>query len=279
LYQEEGKYTANINVVRWSHANNYIAIGSNQNAIALDVYSYIEPESAANIDYSIFDDINLTLNSNISWKMSTTFSGNCVLNAKGNEILLEDTGVISVTSNASLKISNATLSGLTSQNFKCVSDDASIEFVNCNINLDHDYEFENGSLLFTGDNSISGTNIFTYSTRMGSTISSNSKLNFNNSSTCKYSPPIANRDLLYMTDKSSQIYFDGCTVHSTSTGMRLTRGTVLIDNDVTFSCEGTNPDESICFGDGTSVDNDVEVKLLAGVDLSVYGGLQYNNVG
>jgi hypothetical protein len=112
---------------------------------------------------------------------------------------------------------------------------------------------------------------------MTSTIAVNARLKFDLGSTLSYDPSTANRDLFYMPDETSIIHLNNCTVHSTATGLRLTRGTLMLENDVTFSSEGSDPSESISLGDGTS-QNDLTIKLMSGVEVTSYGAFRYDNV-
>jgi hypothetical protein len=112
---------------------------------------------------------------------------------------------------------------------------------------------------------------------MSSTIAQKAMLMFDVNTTLSYDPPVADRDLLYMTDGTSALFLNACTVHSTATGLRLTRGFLFLDNGVTFSCEGNNLSESICFGDGT-IGNDLNIKVMADAEVFVYGRLESKNI-
>ena len=111
---------------------------------------------------------------------------------------------------------------------------------------------------------------------MGSTINSLSTLLLDKGLTFSYAPTAARRSLIYMTDKTSWLYVDGCTLHSTRTGLTLTRGTVLFDNKVTLSGEGRYTSEAIQFGNGVA-SSDLDIRLLSGAMLDVYGRLEYQN--
>ena len=79
-----------------------------------------------------------------------------------------------------------------------------------------------------------------------------------------------------MNDETSWLYLDSCSLHSTETGMSLTRGALFMDNAVTFSSIGTSLSESICFGDGTLA-NDLSINFLSGCQVDVYGPFSYKN--
>jgi len=225
-----------------------------------------------------FDDVSVILNGDIALQSSVIVQGNCSINGQGKKFFLESGGQITVASGGQMTFKNMKLSGLSGTNIYCAAASSSIMFKNCEICLASDFEFTTGSILFERDVVISGTTQLTYSSNQVSTIASQSRLLVDQGMTFYYAPSVANRDLLSMTDKSSCLYLDGCALKSTETGIRLTRGRLFIDNGVTFSCAGTESSESICFGNGTA-SGDLDVTLLSGALLDVYGGLYENNVG
>lgn len=158
------------------------------------------------------------------------------------------------------------LGGLSGTNLSCEDDTASIVFKDCTISLDGDFEFANGSILINRDVTITGTSQFKYSSVMASTVGSHSGLSFNNDTTFYYAPASNNRDLLYLNNYSSCLYLNSCTLKSTSTGMRLDRGRLLLDNDVNIVSEGSQTSELICF------ESDLSVKLLGSANVKVCGG-------
>jgi hypothetical protein len=209
--------------------------------------------------------------------LTATIQGNCTINGNNNRITLEDDGVLAVASGAQLTLKNVELAGVSGNKLSCVDDTASICLKNCMVLLGEDAGFDSGWMEFEGDVVFSGDHILTYSSAVASTIASQSKLTIDQGTTFYYAPTVANRDLLAMTDRSSILYLNGCTFRSTATGVRLTKGRVLLDSDVTFSCLGTASSESISFGDGTAV-NDVDVTFLSGAQIEAYGGVCYDNV-
>lgn len=237
-------------------------------------------ETITSLDWSSsvsFYELNVYLHDDMSWKVSTTIKGECLIDGGNNIITIEGIGDIVLDSGATLTVENAELRGLTSQTFKCNSDDGSIVLQNCTIRLDNDFTFDTGSLLFKSDVIFTGTNAFIYSSKMASTIYSESKLLFDQDATFKYAPSIANRDLLYMADETSILCLDGSVLHSTPTGIRLTRGTLHLDNLVTLSAEGDVAAEAICFGDGTA-SNDLTIKALSDCYVICYGEIYSDNV-
>lgn len=253
--------------VRWSWDDRYILMGSRNNKL----YVY-------GIDRSdlYFYDTNLFFNSNLNLKMPIYLS-NCVLNLNGNVINLQQNSLINVLSGSNLTIKNAEIYGLNKQNLRCLSDDSSITFENCKLTLTSDYLFDVGSIKIVSDVNISGTSCFTYASRQTSTIDSFAMLHFEQGTTFSYAPRNNKRDLIYMSDFTSSLFLDGATLKITLTGIEFTRGTLLLDNKVTFSAIGSSLSESISIGDG-NLQNNLNLNILSSAELNIYGPFKYNNV-
>lgn len=264
--------STDVQVVRWSHDDMYFGLGrlrgwggTNDNAA---VYGFNRSEP-------YFYDLNLFLNANLNIKLPSYFS-DCVINGNGNRIILNDNSAINILSASSLTIKNAELFGLSKQNLKCLFDNSSITLQNCKLTLTSDYLFDIGSILFS-DVIISGTSCFTYSSRQTSSIDTASTLYFEQGVTFSYAPKNNNKDLIYMKDNTSKLFFDGTTLKTTNTGITLIKGTLLLDNQVTFSAVGDSLSESICLGNGNLLDN-LSLKILSAAELNIFGSFEYSNV-
>ncbi|MFC1894762.1 hypothetical protein ACFLYH_02320 [Candidatus Dependentiae bacterium] len=232
--------------------------------------TFITPSSLLinNTDFIFYSDVSV--------KYTSSFSGNCSINCNGGNLTLEDDGELTVLSGGVLTFRNLNLSGLKNKNIKCQDNTASIVLESCLLQLNQDYEFDKGSILFSSDIKITGTNKFCYTSTMTSTIDSCSSLYLSNGLTFSYAPVIPNRDLLYMSDKTSKFYLDGCSLYSTKTGIRLTRGRLFLENSVTFSTQAIALSQAICFGN-KNLNDDLDIYLLPGVELQVHGILDYQN--
>lgn len=259
--------TQDVYSMRWSHDDQYYSLGSmNDNA-------YVYGFNRSNL---YFYDTNLFFNSNLNMKLPVYFR-NCTLNLNGNRINLMQDSLINVIQGSNLTIKNAEIYGLSKQNLRCLSDNSSIIFENCKLTLTSDYLFDIGSISFLSDVIISGTNCFTYASRKTSTIDSFSVLYFEQGMTFSYSPKNNKNNLIYMPDFTSKLFLNGTTLKTTTTGICLTNGSLLLDNKVTFSAVGKTLSESICFGDGT-FENNLNVSLLSSALLNIYGPFEYNNI-
>lgn len=215
-----------------------------------------------------FDNVIFNFSNDVSWDISALLQGNCVIDCAGKSISLTDNGSMTVASGACVTFKNAILKGLKTSNFSCQDNTASIIFQNAEICLSHDVNFSNGSILFDQDVSLTGTNQFTYSSVMASTIASQAKLTFDKNVMFYYAPAIADGGLFYMTDKTSSLYLDGCTLKSTETRLQLSHGRLFLDNLVTFS--------GVISGDGT-VDGELYITICSGAWLNVYGDWDHDD--
>ncbi len=263
---------SDINDARWDYNSSFLLTGDDLSAIYTYTKSSVERKNSVYID-----NLFLSIDRDIEWNVTATFNSSCSMDGSGNTITLGDDCSIEVASGGTLTLKNLELKGVSSDKIKCLDDSSAIVLYGCKVNLDNNWDFSQGTLLFENDVLFTGTNKFIYSSSRTSTINSNSVLKFDHDMTFSYAPTIDNRDLLYMTDQSSLIYFDGCSINSTPTGIRFTRGKVIFDNHVTLSSEGSVESELISFGDGTAT-NDVDYKILAGGNLEIHGGIEDNNV-
>ena len=259
---------ANCRESRFSHSSKYLGIASYDNYTSVLGFQQ---------NYMLFDNINLVFNSDAEFIVTTTFSGLCTINGNGHKVYLNEDGRLNIDSGSQLKLKNLELVGLRQVNLQCLTDDASIIFEDCILTITSNYAFDTGSILFKGDVVISGTSKFTYSSSWSSTIDSNSVLKINKGSIFSYAPSVAKKDLIYMENDTSSLYLDNCTLHSTTTGLRLTRGSLFIKNLVTLDADGSALSQAICFGNINYTTSDLEVHILAGANLDVYGRLEYEN--
>ena len=156
---------------------------------------------------------------------------------------------------------------------------SSVKFKNVIMCLSSDFTFDTGRILFEMDVRLIGTNTFNYRpTNVNSKILECSRLFLDTGVTINYSPAAANRDLLGMADRSSVLYLNGCTVQSTTTGMRLTNGRLVIDHKNHFFNTGAiSASQAIAFGNGTAA-NDLGIEIMPGGKIQLQSGqLAYQN--
>ncbi|MBY0345967.1 MAG: hypothetical protein K2P98_03755, partial [Neisseriaceae bacterium] len=85
-----------------------------------------------------------------------------------------------------------------------------------------------------------------------------------------YAPAIARQTLIRLEDPTSTWYLNGATIFSTVTGLKLSRGTLVVDNKVTFSSQARNSGEAMILS------NNLNVNILGGGVLDMYGFIRYS---
>lgn len=249
--------------------------GNNNNFIIsknLDNLPYFDENSKF-----IFRNINLVLNGDFEFQMPVKFEGNCNINGRGNKLFLTGEGSVQALANSNLILENLELLGLQSNNLSCVDNSASLVLRNVKMDLSSNLEFDFGSILFSGKVMVQGSNGFVYQSSLTSSLDSNTFLYFDKGSYLDYNPLSLNHSLLSFKDSSSCLYLDGASLVVSTTGLVLTKGTLLLDNDVTFSVIGNSFSEALRLGDG-NIDNDINIKVLAAANINVYGPISYENI-
>ena len=201
-----------------------------------------------------------------------TFSGQSEIQGFGNKLMMNN-AVISVNPGGILTLENLYITGLKNYNIRAQGRSASVKFKNATLCVSNNYSFSTGRILFDMDVYMVGTNTFGYRpTNAGSGILSSSRLVLDVGLTFSYAPVAANRLLLGMTDQSSILYMNGCTLESTTTGMQLINGTLIIDHKNEFFNPGaTSASQAIAFGNGTPA-NDLNVQMLPGGRIQLQSG-------
>ncbi|MFH1831930.1 MAG: hypothetical protein ABH827_03960 [bacterium] len=206
------------------------------------------------------------------------FTGDSLIYGYNNTLDLANSN-IQISSNSTLTIHSLNITGLKNNNLSATSSNDRITLQNAALILSNNFSYSTGALRFENDVLITGTNTFTYATDQISTIASQSHVILDTGVTFEYNAPIANRDLLTMTDQTSRLILNGCTLSSTTTGLRLTKGTLVIEHkNNLYNTGATSLSEAINLGNGTpNGELTIEIKPGASIDLKS-GILNYENV-
>lgn len=211
-----------------------------------------------------FDSANVSFNTNTTFQCPMQFRKTCTVLGNGHKLTVSKRNPI-IVRDGNLTIQDAIIGGLGDGNLRCTFGTGRITLRDCILILERDYTFTQGGITFDGDVIVTGTNKFIYSSTVASTINSQGTLYFDQGTNFSYVPTNARRDLLFMTDVSSVLYLNGCTLSTTRTGIRLSRGTILVDNKVTLTSQAQNSGEAMLFS------SDVTVNMLAGAVFDMYG--------
>ncbi len=249
-----------VNDAYWSHSGQYTVRGdSGRNVI---ISGLANPTL-------LFKDATVLLNSDMIFTVPTYFVGNCKINGRGKRLTIQSSvSSMFVRPGGSLILEDIEVQGLSGSNLRCMTDNGSITVRSSILSLAADYTFSRGSLQFDEDVIITGAHKFALATRFTNTINAASTLLLSNGVTFSYAPTVARSNLLYMPDQTSILYLNGCTLHSTRTGIQLAQGTLIIDDKVTFSSEAKNNGEAI------SLKSDLNIRLLGNAVLDLFGRIK-----
>lgn len=179
-----------------------------------------------------------------------------IIEGHGNSINLSDYAEILVDDNVTLTLRNIVVNssknGVGNPAIKLTSNRSKLALDNAVLNMANDFYVDRGQLFIHNDASFTGTNALVYRSCVPSFIASKSTLNFDLGTTfsmcpstftnCPYStfPTTTTNNFTIMKDQSSQLYLNGCSLFTTPTGYRITKGTLLLDNKINIKTKATN---------------------------------------
>jgi hypothetical protein len=227
-----------------------------------------------------FDDAaDIELGANTHLTSIWTFSGSSILNGNNNILYLDTGGKIILERGSKILIKNITLRKITTDNIFCMDNSGTFTFQDVRWVQDDAYTFSLGSFEVISDFKVQGENKFTYKTTKESNINTKAKMTMEKNTTFSYDSQSTSRGLLTFDDSTSILRMEKATLHSTSTGMQLEKGTLEISGKCYLSSEASCQAEGIMFGDGSSSDNNltIEVNPESGLKLNS-GYLVYQDV-
>jgi hypothetical protein len=207
--------------------------------------------------YTIFQDVDLILNTDIQLTSTILFKGNCVIHGQANTITLAQSGFILIDSNSSLKIGGTTILGVAGTNMQCIDDSASLILENTNIIQTGNFSFSHGSISYNAAISWNATSTFLYDSSQSSTIQSNAVVHltggflldigrFNNTTTI---------EPFVFIDRTSFLWLDNGTLSVNQNGMTLTNGTIRYTAGVNVLTASLNAAHGLNYGNGNAAND------------------------
>lgn len=235
----------------------------------------------ASIYFDQAEDIEFHANTHLA--STWTFSHNCIMEGNGKILYLEDGGNIVVECGSRLLMRDMTVFGVTGNNIRCLDCCASFSMQNVIWILSSNYSFTKGAFELIDDFRVKGGNTFAYQTTRTSTVGSNARMIFEESTTFSFDPILDSafsvttaKNLINFTDATSRLVFSASDLYVTKTGLQLTKGTLEFKGDCNVYSDASNNWEGIIFGDGSSADNDLNIDVLPDAHLSLYSGHIWN---
>jgi len=262
-----------VNDIRWSRDDAYISVALTNNQVR--VYS-IAVGSQETINSALFDNVHLILDEELEVGITMTFQGNCIIEGTGHRL---DISRGAIAASGELKFRNLELFGINNNNLRCITESDVIEFVDCRLELSDNYSFTIGSLVFEYEIDITGSTVFIYESTQGSTLEHFTTVLFDRGMSFSYAPAGPYKNLIEMEDVTAQLHFKEATLFVTSTGLELTKGTLLIEDNMDVFSDATVETEGVSLGDGTREHN-LHVRFLADAKLNLESGfLTFDNPG
>lgn len=150
---------------------------------------------------------------------------------------------------------------------------------------DKEFTMTNGRFDVLGRWDIVGSTTFCYAGTKTCTITQFGTMHVDNGMTFSYAPRVNARDLIWMENNAAAIQLTNATLASTTTGMRLTQGTLILDGTCTITnynpatgVQATSDSQAVAFGKGKALKNELTVILYPSSSLNIAAGkLYYDN--
>jgi hypothetical protein len=228
----------------------------------------------------VFDNAKVNINSDLVISGSLKFSGDCMFNGNGKRILLDEGGYLLIDANSTVTFKDVAIDGIAEGKLICLDDSSKIVFDDIRWIQDGDYSFTQGSFKIFNDVDFIGSHTFFYQSGQTSTIDTHSfwnlfqgiRLSIGRKTGATGAEP------LYFEDTTSVMKLENCCFNVTSSGMRLTRGMMIVDRGVEIDINSTDSTHGFIFGDGVEA-NDMEFRFHPGARvLFSRGHVVYENV-
>jgi len=188
-------------------------------------------------------------NLNLPENYILNITGDTIIDGNGSDLYLGAWSQISIDSNVTLTLRNMTLknsyTNYTVAPIRPAAINSRLALDNVKVRLADNFNFDQGQLFIHNDVVFSGTYRFSYNSPAHARITSNSCLYFDQNSIFDYHPSTTNTGLIEFEDVSASMHLNGCTLQTTDTGLRLTKGQLFLDNKVTLSSQGNTRLDSV----------------------------------
>lgn len=259
---------SNCQTVCCSANGNYVGFGSTNNTF----YVYQRTEPSFLDQCFTFSNVTIFLNNDLSLQSCClNFVENCQINGQGFMLDMQPTATLTVGSNGTLTLKDIIINGVGLNNIRCADATASLILKDVTFNLTNNYNFSAGEFNVIGNFLIKGDNkIFSYLTDQISVISSYSSLALGPTTTFFYAPSTNTRDRLSFQDSTAQLILNSATFSTTTTGIALLKGSLLVDGESNLS--PTVGGSAITFGNGLQSINNMRINIQPAAQLIVTGG-------
>ena len=272
----------NINSIAYSTISSTTFVAAGDNTGRLFLYNLLS---------SFFiDNSTLIFDNDVTLLGPIEFSNDCVINASGNDILVQDNGAFDIKPTSSLSLELVVLNAKKSGVFTPNASDSKVRLHDSLIRMQSHIDFPTGSFFIDGGVDLSQNYTFFLSSDETSTINVYSKFNINNDAIFSLgrTGSESNQPIEFI-DSTSELNLNNGTLYVTSTGAQFTKGTIHLNNHAVFDIESTLTEFGLILGDGTSA-GDFTLHVDPGTDFRLQNGvmtvnnfendtLQFNSLG
>ncbi|MDZ4152390.1 hypothetical protein, partial [Methylicorpusculum sp.] len=201
----------------------------------------------------------------LSLSSTSTFQGVCIVEGHGGVLDLGENAGLVVADNSTLRLRDMTIWGVNANKIRCLTDSGKIELNNVRLVQDDTYRFDTGSMLFINNVTFSGGFVFSYESKLTSTIDSYATLKFDQGTTCSLSRAHLDDTVgpIMYKDSTSALIFDDSTLFVHTNGAKFTKGTVYCYRDFTIDVISTSSSNGLIMGDGTP-EGDMTFQFMPG---------------
>ncbi len=268
---EEFKLTSNMQSARWNRQTTSFALCDTSTVYIMTS----APNNPAGLTSTTFtytlNNLRLECFSNLTVNIPIRFEGNCKIDGRGCILNIANVSQWTVAQSSTLELENLLIEGVSGTKFFCFDSTASIICRNVIFSLSGSYSFTSGNLLLSSDLLIQGPYSFTYQSAGLLTVTSGATLLLDTGTTFRYQPPTTQRDRIVFQDQRATLYLKQCTLSSSVTGLQLTKGSIVVDGNVSVQSDAVNSAQAITFGTGAA-QNDVNLFFMPGARLTVRSG-------
>jgi WD40 repeat protein len=181
--------------------------------------------------------------------------GDTIIDGRGHNLIIGANAQIFVDTNVTLTLCNLYVTNqqhaLTFPPLRCGAQTSKLALDNVTFIPVGNFSFPQGQLFIHDDVAITGTSSFIYTSPMPSYITSGACWYFDINTTLSVAPATftdapytlkttyTNNNFIRMADATSMLFFDGCSLQTTLTGCRFTKGTIAFDNKVACHSDTT----------------------------------------
>lgn len=189
-----------------------------------------------------------------------------VIDAVGHVVALDNNAQLLLDAGVTLTIRNAIIKNKRSfpglPSIQCSTTTCKLALDNVALALADDFYFSRGQLFVHNDVTISGTSSFVYSSPTMSFVDNHATLYFDHNITFSYCPATwgaytgfaydgSPLERIKLMDETATLFFNGANIKASHVGMNVTRGQVLLDNQVMIDTRSQDAVGVSFLGDST----------------------------